>query len=162
MRAQAAAIEVADAEARDIVIETDAVRAVFTNRGAALKSWRLNHYKDQAGKPVDLVPQTLPDAPKPFQIETGNSAVDARANAALFRVVGGGATRDEAKGTLPAGLRVPRDRRPERPQAVHDRPGHASRSAPRSTPRWAAPPPTSRWSWDRARATSRRPRRTAT
>ena len=116
----AAAIEVADTEARDIVIETDTVRAVFTNRGAALKSWRLNHYKDQAGKPVDLVPQTLPDAAKPFHIETGNSAVDARANAALFRVAGGGATRDEAKGTLSAGVRVPRGWRPERPQAVHD------------------------------------------
>ena len=94
----AAAIEVADTEARDIVIETDTVHAVFTNRGAVLKSWRLNAYKDKAGKPVDLVPQTLQDAPKPFQIETGNSAVDARANAALFRVAGGGATRDEAKG----------------------------------------------------------------
>ncbi len=97
--APTAAVEVADSEARDIVIETDTVHAVFSNRGAALKSWRLNHYKDQAGKPVDLVPQTLPDAAKPFQIETGNSAIDARANAALFRVAGGGPARDEAKGT---------------------------------------------------------------
>ena len=96
--APAAAIEVADTDARDIVIETDALHAVFTNRGAALKSWRLNRYKDRAGKPVDLVPQTLPDAAKPFQIATGNSAIDARANSALFRVAGGPA-RDEAKGT---------------------------------------------------------------
>jgi YidC/Oxa1 family membrane protein insertase len=95
----AAAIEVADTEARDIVIDTEAVHAVFTNRGAALKSWRLNAYKDKAGKPVDLVPQTLPDVPKPFQIETGNSAIDARANTALYRVDGGGATRDPQKGT---------------------------------------------------------------
>jgi hypothetical protein len=97
--ATAASVEEADSQARDIVIETETVRAVFTNRGAALKSWRLNHYKDQAGKPVDLVPQTLPDAPKPFQIETGNSAVDARANAALFRVAGGGARAERAEGT---------------------------------------------------------------
>ena len=95
----AAAIEVADTEARDFVIDTDAVHAVFTNRGAALKSWRLNRYKDQGGRPVDLVPQTLANAPKPFEIETGNAAADARANAALFRVDGGGATRDEQKGT---------------------------------------------------------------
>ena len=95
----AAAIEVADTEARDIVIETDALRAVFTNRGAALTSWRLNHYKDRAGRPVDLVPQSLPDAARPFHIETANSAIAARANAALFKVVGGGPTRDEAKGT---------------------------------------------------------------
>jgi len=96
--AQPAAVEVAGSEARDIVIETDALHAVFTNRGAALKSWRLNRYKDRAGKPVDLVPQTLPDAPKPFQVETGDAAVDARANTALFRVDGGGAVRDERTG----------------------------------------------------------------
>jgi YidC/Oxa1 family membrane protein insertase len=95
----AAAIVVADTEARDIVIDTDAVHAVFSNRGAALKSWRLNHYKDQGGRPVDLVPQTLANAPRPFEIETGNATADARANAALFRVDGGGATRDEQKGT---------------------------------------------------------------
>jgi len=95
---QPAAVEVADTDARDIVIETDALHAVFSNRGAALKSWRLNRYRDRGGNPVDLVPQTLPDAPKPFQIETGDAAIDARANAALFRVDGGGAVRDEGTG----------------------------------------------------------------
>ncbi|MGE5198057.1 MAG: membrane protein insertase YidC, partial [Rhodospirillaceae bacterium] len=97
--APAAAIEVADTEERDITIDTDALHAVFTNRGATLKSWRLNHYKDKAGNPVDLVPQALPDEPKPFSIETGNAAVDARANTALYRVDGGGAARDDRKGT---------------------------------------------------------------
>jgi YidC/Oxa1 family membrane protein insertase len=97
--AQQAAIEVAATDARDIVIDTPALRAVFTNRGAALKSWRLNGYKDKAGKPVDLVPQTLPDAPKPFQIETGDAALDARANGALYRTDGGGAALDAQKGT---------------------------------------------------------------
>jgi YidC/Oxa1 family membrane protein insertase len=97
--AQPVAVEMADTEARDIVIETDALHAVFTNRGAALKSWRLNRYKDRGGRPVDLVPQALPNAPKPFQIETGDAAVDARANAALFRVDGSGAVRDPQKGT---------------------------------------------------------------
>ena len=97
--AQQAAIEVAATEARDIVIDTPALHAVFTNRGGALKSWRLNGYKDKAGRPVDLVPQTLPDAPKPFQIETGDAALDARANAALYRVDGGGAALDAQKGT---------------------------------------------------------------
>ena len=75
----------ADTEARDIVIETDALHAVFTNRGAALKSWRLNRYKDRAGKPVDLVPQTLPDSAKPFQLQTRNSALDARATAPALK-----------------------------------------------------------------------------
>jgi len=97
--AQPAAVEVADTAARDVVVETDALHAVFTNRGASLKSWRLNNYRDRAGRPVDLVPQSLPNAPKPFEIETGDAAVDARANTALFRVDGSGAVRDERTGT---------------------------------------------------------------
>jgi YidC/Oxa1 family membrane protein insertase len=43
---------VADAEARDIVVETPAVRAVFTTRGGALKSWQLKEYL-QNGQPLD-------------------------------------------------------------------------------------------------------------
>jgi hypothetical protein len=83
----AAAIEVADTEVRDIVIET-ARCAVFTNRGAALRGWRPT--LQGQGQAVDLVPQRC-HAPKPFEIETGNPAIDARASAALFRADGGGA-----------------------------------------------------------------------
>jgi len=97
--ARPAAVEIADTEPRDIVIDSRSVHAVFTNRGAALKSWRLNLFKDKAGNPVDLVPQTLAGVPKPFEIETGDAAIDARANGALFRAEGGGAVRDEKKGT---------------------------------------------------------------
>ena len=41
MATPAPAALVADSSARDIVVETDAVRAVFTTAGAALKSWQL-------------------------------------------------------------------------------------------------------------------------
>ena len=95
---QGAAPVVSDTDEREIVIETDALRGVFTNRGAALKSWRLKRYKDKAGRPVDLVPQTLAGAPKPFFLALGNDAVDARANSALFRVDGAGATQDPKTG----------------------------------------------------------------
>jgi len=95
----AGAVVVTDTEARDVVIDTDTLRAVFSNRGAVLTSWQLKRYKDKAGKLVDLVPQALPGAVKPFQIDTGNSAVDARANNALFRVDGGGAMADPKTGT---------------------------------------------------------------
>ena len=135
----AAAIEVADTEARDIVIETDALRAVFTNRGAALTSWRLNHYKDRAGRPVDLVPQSLPGAAKPFHIETADGAIAARANAALFHVVGGGPSRDEAKGTY----QVAFDYREAGGLSVRKTftiDPAASPSAPLSAPRWAGSP----------------------
>ena len=80
---------------------THAARGVH-EPGAALKSWRLKTYRDKAGTPVDLVPQTLAGAARPFQIETGNGAIDARANAALFRVDGGGAAQDAKTGAWQA------------------------------------------------------------
>ena len=91
-------IAVADTEERDVLIETDTLHAVFSNRGAVLKSWRLKTYRDKAGHPVDLVPQTLKDDPKPFGIRTGDAAADARASAALFLVDGNAASRDPKTG----------------------------------------------------------------
>ena len=38
-----------------IIVETDVYRIVFSNRGAALRSWVLKKYKDSQGKPVELV-----------------------------------------------------------------------------------------------------------
>ena len=46
--APAAARVVADMDEREIVVEIDSVRAVFTTRGGALKSWRLKKYQDAA------------------------------------------------------------------------------------------------------------------
>ena len=90
--APAAAPEVADTEEREVVIETATLRAVFTNRGA---------------RPQELAPEdatrTRPASPSTScrrrsqarrgrsRIETGDAAVDARANTALFRVDGDGA-----------------------------------------------------------------------
>jgi len=102
--ATVAVVAVADTEEREVLIETESLHAVFSNRGAVLKSWRLKTYKDKAGRPVDLVPQTLKDDPKPFGIRTGSDAVDARANSALFRVDGGGASLDPRTGTYRAGF----------------------------------------------------------
>ena len=47
---------VAAATAEDIVVESEAVRATFTTRGGALKSWRLKNYLDANGEPLELVP----------------------------------------------------------------------------------------------------------
>ena len=46
---------VADDGARDIVVETDAVRAVFSTAGATLRSWQLKKYLEN-GQPLELVP----------------------------------------------------------------------------------------------------------
>ena len=44
-----------DTEEREFVVETQQVRAVFTNRGGRLKRWALTEYPDRAGQFVDRV-----------------------------------------------------------------------------------------------------------
>jgi YidC/Oxa1 family membrane protein insertase len=41
------------------VLENDSYRITFTNHGASVKSWVLKKYKDDAGKPFDLINQTV-------------------------------------------------------------------------------------------------------
>ncbi len=61
---------------RDIVVENPAVRAVFTTRGAALKSWRLKKYRDAAGEPLELVAtHAPPGSPLPFTLATDDPGV---------------------------------------------------------------------------------------
>ena len=71
---------------RDVVVETDLVRAVFTNRGARAKQWQLKKYRDEKGELVDLVPKRIAGAVLPYSLETGNAEVDALVNSALFKV----------------------------------------------------------------------------
>jgi YidC/Oxa1 family membrane protein insertase len=83
----AAAPLVGDAEEREIVVETAAVRAVFTNRGARLRHWQLKNYTDDQEGPVDLVPSVIPpELPLPFSLRVEDPATTARLNAALYRV----------------------------------------------------------------------------
>ena len=79
---------VGDSSERNITVETHDVIAVFTNRGARLKSWRLKHYLDQERHPQELVEKALPNEPLPFTIQTSNSAANAAINNALFAVSG--------------------------------------------------------------------------
>src|SRR5262245_32664181 len=65
---------VGDTSERAITIETRDVIAVFTNRGARLKSWRLKRYLDQSKRPQELVEQELPNEPLPFTVRTQNAA----------------------------------------------------------------------------------------
>jgi YidC/Oxa1 family membrane protein insertase len=76
---------VADTEVRDIVVETDSVRAVYSTRGATLTSWQLKHYLDHDGRPLELVPAGLPSSfPRPFTLSTDDAALSARLADALF------------------------------------------------------------------------------
>ena len=74
----------ADTEERDIIVETDTVRAVWSNRGAVLKSWRLKAYDDQTGGPLELVPMDIPDTlARPFTLATDDAVLSATLATAL-------------------------------------------------------------------------------
>lgn len=83
--ADTAALVSAQAE-RDIVVETKAVRAVFTNRGGRLKSWRLKDYLDLQKRPQELVPQDMPAGTfLPFDLKVDDGAATERLRDALFQ-----------------------------------------------------------------------------
>ena len=81
----AAAPLVADTAEHEVRVETRDVIAVFTNRGARLKSWRLKHYLDPQGQPQELVE---PEMTLPFTLRTTNNALDTTLNGALYTVSG--------------------------------------------------------------------------
>jgi YidC/Oxa1 family membrane protein insertase len=92
---------VGEAEERDVEIQTDVLRVIFTNRGARVKHWELKGYHDTQGAHVDLVPQGVKDATLPFSLVTGHAAIDAQINNALFKVVDQSST---ARGSGPRKL----------------------------------------------------------
>jgi len=83
-----AAPGVSEAAERDVRVETRDVVAVFTNRGARLKSWRLKHFLDSNKQPQELIEQNLPTQPLPFTLRTPNDTLTATLNGALYSVGG--------------------------------------------------------------------------
>src|SRR5262245_27835771 len=76
-------------EERDVRIETAHVIAVFTNRGARLKSWRLKNYKDNQGQPLELVATELAAThPLPFSLRVADDATTGTLNGSLYRFDG--------------------------------------------------------------------------
>ena len=73
---------------RDIVIDTTTVQAVVSNRGGRLIHWRLKEYRDDEGKPVDLVSSGVPGQPAPFSLRVDDPQITSRLNAAVYRVSG--------------------------------------------------------------------------
>ena len=80
---------VGDVDAREIVVETSKVKAVFSNRGANIVHWILKEFRNDAGQPLDLVPGGAGDATvKPFTLTVDDPATSARLNNAVYRVRG--------------------------------------------------------------------------
>jgi YidC/Oxa1 family membrane protein insertase len=100
--AAVAAPTVSEATAREIVVDTGVVQAVFSNEGATLTGWRvLDHFND-AGEPLDLVPPTLVDGqPTPFTLTVDDAALTGRLTSGVYRVTGDTGGRVDAT-TAPA------------------------------------------------------------
>jgi YidC/Oxa1 family membrane protein insertase len=89
---------VSESVERDIAVDTALVRAVFTNRGARLKSWELKKYTDEQGRTLDLVPQVLgPDATRPFELRVDSEELSRRLHGSLFAASGVGGHLDATK-----------------------------------------------------------------
>lgn len=68
-----------------ITIDTSLFRAVWSNRGALLRSWKLKKHKDENKEDLELVPlMTSEGALHPFSIETQDEKLDRTVNEALF------------------------------------------------------------------------------
>ena len=78
----------ADTEKRTIVVENALYRVEFSNQGAAVKSWQLKNYRDDA-KPQRVLDLVHPDAAKqvggwPFALVLDDPQLEAQANNALY------------------------------------------------------------------------------
>ncbi|MDP6580704.1 MAG: membrane protein insertase YidC [Vicinamibacterales bacterium] len=78
---------VSDSAPRDIVVESEFVRAVFANRGAELVSWQLKQFEDDIGGSVELVPPEVePGQAWPFSLVVPEDPeLTNRLDNALFR-----------------------------------------------------------------------------
>src|SRR5262245_51509985 len=78
---------VGETSEREVRVETRDVIAVFTNRGARLKSWRLKHYFDADKQPQELV-VSLPNEPLPLTLRVPDDRATAAMTSALYTVSG--------------------------------------------------------------------------
>jgi YidC/Oxa1 family membrane protein insertase len=85
---------------QDVVVENELVKATFTTRGGVLKSWRLKGYRDGIGEPLELIPQKIENANKPFTLVVDDAATTAKLKQALFLPDKTSMTVDAAGSTL--------------------------------------------------------------
>jgi YidC/Oxa1 family membrane protein insertase len=66
-------------------IDTKLYHIVFTNRGAAVKSWVLKGYRDNAGKPLELIDPAAASLGLPFTIEIKDQKLSVDPNTVLYQ-----------------------------------------------------------------------------
>ena len=76
---------------QDVTVETDLVKAVFSNRGAVIKSWELKRYHTEDAKHPQQI-QLVPRDPKggspvpPLEVQVADPKLQQRLDHALYRV----------------------------------------------------------------------------
>ncbi len=66
-------------------IDTKLYHVVFTNRGAAIKSWVLKGYRDNAGKPLELINPAAAQIGLPFTIAVKDQKLSVDPNTVLYQ-----------------------------------------------------------------------------
>lgn len=75
---------VTDERDRRVEVTGPDLTVAFSSRGARLLSWEVHAFRDERGRPEEMVP-ALREGPRPLDLETGDPAVDLRLREALFR-----------------------------------------------------------------------------
>jgi YidC/Oxa1 family membrane protein insertase len=88
--ARTTATPTADSQERVIVVENALYRVEFSNRGAVVKSWQLNKYKDDA-KPQRVLDLVHPDSAAktggwPFSLVFDDPQLEKAANTGLYKI----------------------------------------------------------------------------
>ncbi len=69
----------------EVVVESSLFRAIWSNRGASLRSWKLKKHKDENKEDLELVPiQAQESGLYPFYIETQDDGLNLAVNQGLF------------------------------------------------------------------------------
>jgi YidC/Oxa1 family membrane protein insertase len=91
---------IADEAVKDVVVETDLFKAVFTNKGAGLKSFVLKKYNDDKKQPMDLISAKVHEKYGSYEVypfyfspfEEENKEIYLDINTQNFKYEGGDAT----------------------------------------------------------------------
>lgn len=71
--------------AEEVVFQNDRFEVVFTNRGAAVTSWKLLRQKTEGGDPLELVPHYLDeDPPLPLELDLSDRQLEQTLRAAFW------------------------------------------------------------------------------
>ncbi|HMA54525.1 MAG TPA: membrane protein insertase YidC, partial [Acidobacteriota bacterium] len=75
----------------DIVVDTPLYRAVWSNKGGVLKSWKLKTYKNSLKEDLEIVPALAAEIGRfPFSLGLDDTALAALLNSSLFETSGAG------------------------------------------------------------------------